>query len=437
MADKSAANLIANIEREPQDDAGALSLRARHPPRRRDDGQGPGAPLRRPRAAAPRRAWSSCSRWPTSDRSSPRASAHFFAEAHNQQVIDALLAAGFDWPESAGAGKASPQPLAGKTFVLTGTLPTLARDDAKEMIESLRRQGGRLGVEEDRLRRRRHRGRDEAREGPSRSTSSCSTRPTCSPCWDGMKNAEAATGALPLDAAADLPPAAPRASLWLDGARGRQHRTRAGDAPRRARACRSPPRRGLGWRIAGPADASLVAIAHWLHERGLSARWRDELLAVTRRTGARSAAIERASSASSALRPRRSTWSVSTADGRRSGSSSAPSTRSTDPGLWDTLMGGQVAPANRSRTTLVRETRKRPDSRSPTWPSLAHCAPITIRRPVREGYMVEHIEVFRGDSFPMPSCLSISDGEVERFDCLATQPWSSACARASSRSRRR
>ena len=61
----------------------------------------------------------------------------FFAEAHNQQVIDALLAAGFEWPESEGVAGAAPLPLAGKTFVLTGTLPTLSRDDAKEMIESL------------------------------------------------------------------------------------------------------------------------------------------------------------------------------------------------------------------------------------------------------------------------------------------------------------
>ena len=32
-------------------------------------------------------------------------------------------------------------PLAGKTFVLTGALPTLSRDDAKDMIES---QGGKV-----------------------------------------------------------------------------------------------------------------------------------------------------------------------------------------------------------------------------------------------------------------------------------------------------
>ena len=55
MADKSATNLIANIEAQQDDDAGALSLRARHPPGRRNDGEGPRAPLRRHRAAASRR----------------------------------------------------------------------------------------------------------------------------------------------------------------------------------------------------------------------------------------------------------------------------------------------------------------------------------------------------------------------------------------------
>ena len=61
----------------------------------------------------------------------------FFSEEHNQQVIDALLAAGFEWPETDGVAEAVPLPFAGKTFVLTGTLPTLTREDAKEMIESL------------------------------------------------------------------------------------------------------------------------------------------------------------------------------------------------------------------------------------------------------------------------------------------------------------
>ena len=42
------------------------------------------------------------------------------------------------WSEGPGAAIAKPAagPLAGKTFVLTGTLPVLTREEAKEMIES-------------------------------------------------------------------------------------------------------------------------------------------------------------------------------------------------------------------------------------------------------------------------------------------------------------
>jgi len=65
----------------------------------------------------------------------------FFNEPHNLEVIDGLLKARIEWAESEGEAGAAPKPLAGKTFVLTGTLPTLAREDAKEMIES---QGGKV-----------------------------------------------------------------------------------------------------------------------------------------------------------------------------------------------------------------------------------------------------------------------------------------------------
>ncbi|MGH6612068.1 MAG: NAD-dependent DNA ligase LigA [Burkholderiaceae bacterium] len=61
--------------------------------------------------------------------------AQFFAEPHNREVVDQLRAAGVHWPEGkptrAPAGK-----LAGKTFVITGTLPNLKRDEAKDRIEA-------------------------------------------------------------------------------------------------------------------------------------------------------------------------------------------------------------------------------------------------------------------------------------------------------------
>ena len=60
----------------------------------------------------------------------------FFAEPHNREVIALLRASGINWAEH------EPKPqlalaLSGKTFVLTGALETLSRDDAKAALEAL------------------------------------------------------------------------------------------------------------------------------------------------------------------------------------------------------------------------------------------------------------------------------------------------------------
>lgn len=61
----------------------------------------------------------------------------FFAEAHNRTVIEQLRAPGkVTWPEGPPAPKAPQGVLAGKTVVLTGTLPTLTREAAKDMLEA-------------------------------------------------------------------------------------------------------------------------------------------------------------------------------------------------------------------------------------------------------------------------------------------------------------
>ncbi|MDB6001271.1 MAG: ligA, partial [Rhizobacter sp.] len=61
----------------------------------------------------------------------------FFEQPHNREVVEQLRAAGVTWTEGEGtANDNGPKPLAGKTFVLTGTLPTLTRDDAKDLIEA-------------------------------------------------------------------------------------------------------------------------------------------------------------------------------------------------------------------------------------------------------------------------------------------------------------
>jgi DNA ligase (NAD+) len=59
----------------------------------------------------------------------------FFDQPHNREVVEQLRACGVTWPEGEPAAQV-PQPLAGKTFVLTGTFPTLSREEAKTMLET-------------------------------------------------------------------------------------------------------------------------------------------------------------------------------------------------------------------------------------------------------------------------------------------------------------
>jgi DNA ligase (NAD+) len=90
----------------------------------------------------------------------------FCSEPHNLEVIEQLRAAGVVWSE----GEAPVPPrgaVVGKVFVLTGSLPSLTRDAAKELIEAA---GGKVSSavsKEDRFRRRRCRGRQQARKGPA------------------------------------------------------------------------------------------------------------------------------------------------------------------------------------------------------------------------------------------------------------------------------
>ncbi len=59
----------------------------------------------------------------------------FFDQAHNREVVEQLRACGVTWTE----GEPSPAALlalSGKTFVITGTLPTLGREELKEKLEA-------------------------------------------------------------------------------------------------------------------------------------------------------------------------------------------------------------------------------------------------------------------------------------------------------------
>ena len=59
----------------------------------------------------------------------------FFDQPHNREVVEQLRACGVMWQETEPVPRAF-MPLSGKTFVITGTLPNLSRDEAKERVET-------------------------------------------------------------------------------------------------------------------------------------------------------------------------------------------------------------------------------------------------------------------------------------------------------------
>ena len=59
----------------------------------------------------------------------------FFDQPHNREVVEQLRACGVTWQEGPPA-PVTPTPLTGKTFVITGTLPSMSRDEAKDLIEA-------------------------------------------------------------------------------------------------------------------------------------------------------------------------------------------------------------------------------------------------------------------------------------------------------------
>jgi DNA ligase (NAD+) len=67
--------------------------------------------------------------------------ATFFRQAHNRDVIRELRQAGVDWPAVVVATNRADHPFSGKTVVVTGTLSSMTRDEAKDRIRAV---GGRV-----------------------------------------------------------------------------------------------------------------------------------------------------------------------------------------------------------------------------------------------------------------------------------------------------
>ena len=98
----------------------------------------------------------------------------WFAVDWHREVVRKWAEAGVRMEEE--VADEGPRTLEGLAVVVTGSMEGFSRDEATEAIQVARRQGGRLGVEEDRLRGGGGEPRLEVRQGDRSSASRCSTR---------------------------------------------------------------------------------------------------------------------------------------------------------------------------------------------------------------------------------------------------------------------
>ena len=222
-----------------------------------------------------------------------------------------------------------------------------------------------------------------------------------------------------LAAAAQAPPLRPRVPLWCGGERIGSVEP---DLFERAGLDRGPLVRpqAQGWRLGeGDPTGVFAQLAQALRDTGLAHTWRDEQLVVRGDAGTALGTIERAAVRAlgiatqavhlTAVAPGGSIWVQQRA-----------LDKPTDPGLWDTLVGGLVPADESLEQALARETWEEAGLRPAQLAGLRRGGTMVTRRPLPElahGYVVEELHWWLGE-LPDGVQPCNQDGEVADFACM-------------------
>lgn len=176
------------------------------------------------------------------------------------------------------------------------------------------------------------------------------------------------------------------------------------------------------WTLQGEGEitALLNRMAQALRDSGLCGAWRNEQLAVHNAQGLQVGTVERG-----AVRPLGiATQAVhlvgAAADGRIWVQQRA-NNKATNPGMWDTLMGGMVSAADSLSQALERETWEEAGLRVADLMGVRHGGFVSLSRPSDDGeghgYVLERIDWYEAR---VPESLNPEnqDGEVQRFELL-------------------
>lgn len=216
-----------------------------------------------------------------------------------------------------------------------------------------------------------------------------------------------------LAAAVNAPPLRPREILWW---RAQRIGSVEPDLFPRAGLVDLVRQDAQGWHVQGELTASLAGIAAGLRDAGLAHVWRDELLGVRDAGGALIGEIERA-----AVRPlgiaTEAVHLLALDEHGRHWFQQRAFDKDTDPGRWDTLVGGMVPACDDVRQALARETWEEAGLRLAQLHDVRHGGRIRAARPsesVPHGYLVQDIEWFTC-CVPAGAEPHNQDGEVAQF----------------------
>lgn len=222
-----------------------------------------------------------------------------------------------------------------------------------------------------------------------------------------------------LAAAAQAAPLRSRVPLWCGGERiGSVER----DLFARAGLDRGPLVRphAEGWRLGdGDVTGVLGQLAEALRDTGLAHTWRDEQLPVRGDAGTAFGSIERAAVRALGIATQAVHLTAYGPDGSIWVQQRALD-KPTDPGLWDTLVGGLVPADESLEQALARESWEEAGLRPAQLAGLRRGGSMVTRRPLPElahGYVVEELHWWTGE-LPESVQPSNRDGEVAAFACL-------------------
>ena len=177
------------------------------------------------------------------------------------------------------------------------------------------------------------------------------------------------------------------------------------------------------WRLLGDATSALNALADALRELGVGRvrqHWRDEQLAVYDEQGQQIARVERG-----VVRPlgmdTRAVHLVGCSSDGRFWVQQRSLDKASNPGLWDTLMGGMVSAQDSVESALARETWEEAGLLMETLTELRRGGEVVLRKPSSDGadagYVVEWVDWYRCTVPDGVQPLN-QDGEVVQFALL-------------------